>query len=258
MTETHDAWHLKGSVVVACNCDYGCPCNFNGLPTTGSCEGGWTWHVDDGHHEDVDLSGLNFTLLCKWPGAIHEGNGEAVCMIDERASDAQRSLIQRFLRGEIGGPWAILINTYALHDPDFVPYSVTIDNERSTVKAGDIFDVATEPVRNPVTGVEVASSRDPAGRVHFQGRGTAAHFPPPGRQRDRLRPRRPVRGGRPLCLPACVANRNRFDFAYEGGGHGRERWSKVVDPGRVFRELQLHGRLSVHLLQSAAVRIDAN
>lgn len=155
MTEKGDAWHLKGSVVVACNCDFGCPCNFNGLPTTGSCEGGWTWHVDDGRHGDIELAGLNFTLLCKWPGAIHEGNGEAVCMIDERANDDQRAKIQRFLRGEIGGPWAILINTYALHDPDIVPYSVTIDNERSTVTAGDLFDVATEPVRNPVTGVEV-------------------------------------------------------------------------------------------------------
>jgi Protein of unknown function (DUF1326) len=34
--------------LVACNCDYGCPCNFNALPTQGKCEGGWTWHVDGG------------------------------------------------------------------------------------------------------------------------------------------------------------------------------------------------------------------
>ena len=41
-------WELKGTVIVACNCDYGCPCNFNALPTTGKCEGSWTWHVDRG------------------------------------------------------------------------------------------------------------------------------------------------------------------------------------------------------------------
>jgi len=39
-------WELKGTVVIACNCDYGCPCNFNALPTQGKCEGSWTWHID--------------------------------------------------------------------------------------------------------------------------------------------------------------------------------------------------------------------
>ncbi len=29
------SWQLQGTVLVACNCDYGCPCNFNALPTTG-------------------------------------------------------------------------------------------------------------------------------------------------------------------------------------------------------------------------------
>jgi len=23
------SWKTKGAVLVACNCDYGCPCNFN-------------------------------------------------------------------------------------------------------------------------------------------------------------------------------------------------------------------------------------
>lgn len=33
-------WNLRGTVLIACNCDYGCPCNFNALPTKGHCEGG--------------------------------------------------------------------------------------------------------------------------------------------------------------------------------------------------------------------------
>src|SRR5262245_31089803 len=40
-----DKWELTGTVLVACNCDWGCPCNFNARPTAGKCEGGWTWHV---------------------------------------------------------------------------------------------------------------------------------------------------------------------------------------------------------------------
>jgi len=43
-----ESWRLTGKVLVACNCDWGCPCNFNARPTTGKCEGGWTWHVEEG------------------------------------------------------------------------------------------------------------------------------------------------------------------------------------------------------------------
>ena len=68
-------WELKGTVIVACNCDYGCPCNFNALPTKGKCEGTWTWHVERGTFGDTALDDLNFTVCVNWPGAIHEGNG---------------------------------------------------------------------------------------------------------------------------------------------------------------------------------------
>ena len=55
-------WRLTGTVLVACNCDWGCPCNFNARPTTGKCEGGWTWHVDKGSSGGITLDGLNFSV----------------------------------------------------------------------------------------------------------------------------------------------------------------------------------------------------
>ena len=63
-------WMMKGQVVVSCNCDYGCPCNVNGRPSTGKCEGGWTWHIEQGAQGDVRLDGLNIGLYCNWPAAI--------------------------------------------------------------------------------------------------------------------------------------------------------------------------------------------
>ena len=57
------AWNLEGTVLVACNCDYGCPCNYNALPTTGKCEGGWMWIVDKGRSGDVSLDGLLVTWM---------------------------------------------------------------------------------------------------------------------------------------------------------------------------------------------------
>ena len=74
----------------SCNCDWGCPCNFNARPTTGKCEGGWTWHVEEGAYGNVRLDGLTFSVYVNWPGAIHEGNGEALTLIDERADAPQR------------------------------------------------------------------------------------------------------------------------------------------------------------------------
>jgi hypothetical protein len=149
-------WELEGTVVIACNCDFGCPCNFNALPTQGKCEGGWTWHVDSGRYGQVTLDGLNFSVYVNWPGAIHEGNGEAVVLIDERADDAQREAIMTLVRGEVGGPWGVLAWTWpTVHGPHAVPYELDLNGVHSRVRAGDALVLELEPIRNPVTGAEV-------------------------------------------------------------------------------------------------------
>src|SRR5579862_5957636 len=106
-TATRTLWRMKGTVLIACNCDYGCPCNFNARPSHGNCEGGWTWHVTEGTYGDLSLAGLIFSVFVKWPGAIHEGNGEALILIDERADRAQREALSTLVTGEVGGPWGV-------------------------------------------------------------------------------------------------------------------------------------------------------
>src|SRR5258708_29278114 len=98
---------LKGTVLIACNCDYGCPCNFNALPTHGHCEGGWAWHVHNGRYGSTDLGGLTFSIAADWPQAIHEANGEAAVLIDERANNAQRDALTTLVSGSAGSPWGI-------------------------------------------------------------------------------------------------------------------------------------------------------
>lgn len=148
-------WYMKGTILQACNCDYGCPCNFNAPPTDGHCEGQWTWHVEQGRYGDVDLSGLNFSVAGDWPEAIHIGNGEALILIDERASEAQRQAILNLLGGQEGGPWAIVATTLSkVYGPAFVPYEVSLDGARSKVRAGSALSLEMEPIKNPVTGVE--------------------------------------------------------------------------------------------------------
>jgi hypothetical protein len=163
-------WQLKGTVLVGCNCDYGCPCNFNAPPSTGDCEGGWVWHIEQGRYGDVELDGLTIAVFADWPGAIHEGNGKAMLLYDERADERQREALETLGRGEGGGPWGIFINTYELVRVGPAPFDLTLDGERSSYKIGDVAELRMEPIRNPVTGNEVRSGVVvPTGLVFNEG-----------------------------------------------------------------------------------------
>ncbi len=74
---TRTQWRIKGSIIGACSCDWGCPCSFNAPPTYGRCEGGYTWHIDDGKFGDVELDGLNMSWIAQSPGPMHEGHVNA-------------------------------------------------------------------------------------------------------------------------------------------------------------------------------------
>lgn len=152
-----EKWQLKGQVLVACNCDYGCPCNFNAPPTTGKCEGGWTWHVEQGSYGAAKLDGLTFSVFANWPGAIHEGDGEGLILIDERASGEQRAAIETLVGGSVGGPWGVLAWTWQkkVHGPFSAAYDLAFDGVNTRITCAGHFDVECGPIRNPVTGAEV-------------------------------------------------------------------------------------------------------
>jgi hypothetical protein len=162
---------VKGTVLISCNCDYGCPCNFNALPTTGKCEGHWTWHVTEGNVDGVSLDGVSFSLCVDWPGAIHEGEGKGVLLVDERADEDQRDAVGRLVKGEAGGPWGVLAWTWpTLEGPVAVPYELELAGLNSRVKAGDKLELELEPIKNPVTGAEVTPGAVlPQGLVFKQG-----------------------------------------------------------------------------------------
>ncbi|HSA57161.1 MAG TPA: DUF1326 domain-containing protein [Gemmatimonadaceae bacterium] len=172
-------WKLEGTVFVACNCDWGCPCNFNARPSKGKCEGGWTWHVDRGTYGDVALDDLNFSVYVNWPGAIHEGNGEALILFDERADARQREAIQTLVGGGVGGPWGILGRTWPeVHGPYPVPYEIHLDGVNSRIRCGNWVEIEGGPIRNPVTQAEAHPSVVlPQGLIFRRGDlGASKHF----------------------------------------------------------------------------------
>lgn len=105
-------WELHGVSFGSCNCDYSCPCQFEALPTNGTCEGNGFMRIDQGHFGDVKLDGLLVGALYAWPGPIFEGKGRCQIIIDERANEAQRDALRRISLGEEADEFSNIFTVY--------------------------------------------------------------------------------------------------------------------------------------------------
>jgi hypothetical protein len=146
------AWRISANYYEACNCAYGCPCNMNGFPTHGNCEGVLAFDITDGERDGVDLTEAKAAAAVKWPGAIHEGNGNLVLFID--GTTGQQEALVAILTGEDPGlPWEILAATIGtIHGPFFEPIHIEDSGPDSRVDVGDKLRVQMESFKNPVTG----------------------------------------------------------------------------------------------------------
>jgi hypothetical protein len=158
---THVKWEIKGREFVNCNCAYGCPCQFNALPTHGNCTAVSALEISEGHHGNTRLDGLKAVALLAWPGPIHEGKGEALIVIDERAEPGQRDALLRILSGQDTEPgatiWQVFSATFEkVHEPVFRPIElqVDIDARKARLVVPGLIEARGEPILNPVTGAE--------------------------------------------------------------------------------------------------------
>ena len=152
-------WRIKGREFANCNCDYGCPCQFNALPTHGNCEAAVGFQIDQGHFGDVKLDGLRAAGIYSWPKAVHEGNGTMQLIVDEKADEAQRDALLRIMRGEETEPMTTMWSVYAamtttILEPLFKPIDFEVDVEARTARLSvpGVIEGRGEPIRNPVTG----------------------------------------------------------------------------------------------------------
>jgi hypothetical protein len=152
-------WYMKADYVETCNCDYGCPCNFNGFPTYGNCRALVFFHIKEGYFGDnVKLDGLEVIEAVSWPKAIHEGNGTMQLFITKNADEGQRQALMRIFTGQArgDGPFALFAPTYKyILDPQFVDIMANVDAKRSSFSVPDhMIDVQLESFVNPVSGEE--------------------------------------------------------------------------------------------------------
>src|SRR5919112_2228835 len=130
-------WEMKGIELVNCTCEYGCNCQFNALPDKGHCHAVAGIQIDEGHHGDPPLDGLTIGAIFKWPGPIHEGTGEALAFVDERADEKQREALLRIMTGQDTDPMSTFFAFFAattetMHEPVFAPilFDVDVDGRR--------------------------------------------------------------------------------------------------------------------------------
>jgi hypothetical protein len=154
-------WQVRVYYLDSCNCDWGCPCQFNAKPTYGNCEGVMGFHIIEGDYGNIKVGGLNMAWIGSWPGPIHEGHGKVSSYIDRRANKEQFYALSRILMGRAGGgPFVVYASTMdVMEEPK--PARITFQSKglRSRVKIvidqNDktvVGEAWLEPMTNPVTG----------------------------------------------------------------------------------------------------------
>ena len=151
-------WRLEGEWIKNCNCAFGCPCDFNALPTQGSCKGMVAMRITKGHFEDTKLDGLVFAATVDFPGALHEGNGKLQPIVDERATPKQREALFNIMSGKYSAEGTLFqilsVIVTKILDPVFVPLEFSFDKNGRVARlvARGVLETEVEPIKNPVTG----------------------------------------------------------------------------------------------------------
>jgi hypothetical protein len=107
--------------------------------------------IDKGNFGDVDLTGLAWGAVYRWPGALHEGNGDIQPLLDERASEEQKNALLQILSGQNGGTFFEVLAVVApnVKEPVSVPIDFDVDLEQRSAKIsyGDVVETESETLR---------------------------------------------------------------------------------------------------------------
>ncbi len=156
-----DQWMIRGVEYGNCNCDYGCPCQFNAPSTNGFCEAVVCGRIEEGYFNDTRLDGVDWAILLHWPGEIAEGNGQQQVIIDERANPEQRDALRKILHGESTAPGTTHFFVYnstmsEVFETLYAPIEVDIDVDarKARLQVPNVVESTGTPIVNPQTGGE--------------------------------------------------------------------------------------------------------
>lgn len=96
-------WSFEADYFTACNCDWGCPSNFNARPTEVRCIGWGVWSINAGQFEETSLDHTRLALYYMFPGSVEQGQGTACAYVDSRANPEQHHALEAIGTGKAGG-----------------------------------------------------------------------------------------------------------------------------------------------------------
>jgi hypothetical protein len=168
-------WSVEAVSFGSCNCDYGCPCQFERRPGQGNCRGFEAGRIERGHFGSVTLDGLCYAVLYAWPGAIYEGNGAMQAIIGERADEGQRKALATVLYGAETEEakthwWVFRAMSTTVHEPIFKPIDVEVDIEHRTarVSIAALLQSTGRPIVSPATGEQHRVRIDIPNGIEFE------------------------------------------------------------------------------------------
>ena len=103
------SFRVRGSYLESCNCEAICPCrDIGGVPggrsTYGVCFGLLTWRIEDGRIDELDVSGLNVALVCRYSDDEEGSPWTVELHLDTRGTDEQRAALEELFLAGLGGP----------------------------------------------------------------------------------------------------------------------------------------------------------
>ena len=154
-----DQWEFKSHTYDNCNCSVSCGCQFNEPSTHGNCKFAYVGNIVEGHFDDTLIAGLNWALICIYPGEIAEGNGKRQIVIDERADDAQRKALETIISGEACEPLSNHFSVFGslcteFFETLFLPIELEVDLEQrtATVDIPEVIKSVGSPIINEFSG----------------------------------------------------------------------------------------------------------
>lgn len=129
-------WWASGLLFENCNCQLVCPghIHFTQLCTHARCQGFWAIRCDGGVFGETPLEGVKAVVIYDTPQLMSAGGWDEALYIDAETSPAQRTAMEAILRGEAGGPWAVLARFVGRWAPtQIVPIEIGDEGPSKTV-----------------------------------------------------------------------------------------------------------------------------
>jgi hypothetical protein len=97
-------YRLVGSFYEACDCNVVCPCWTGSSPDGGDCTGIFTWDIEEGSIDGIDVAALRAVSVSHHAGFRSEAKQRVVIFVDDRATRQQTDALAAAFRGSLGGP----------------------------------------------------------------------------------------------------------------------------------------------------------